>query len=80
MHTRTLVLGASALALGGCGITGNFRNDPGYADFGALTRLEAESDFGLSLGPLPLKIAKWVSKDDSAARHMCRELRELGRT
>jgi hypothetical protein len=49
MFVRTLVLGASSLLLAGCGITGNFRNDPGYADFGSLQRLDSESDFGISL-------------------------------
>ena len=77
MPIRTLILGASTLALGGCGITGNFRNDPGYADFGSLTRLEADSDFGLSLGPLPLKIAKWVSKDDEELDPLLRDLRAV---
>ena len=77
MLVRRLILGASALVLGGCGITGNFRNDPGYADFGSLTRLEADSDFGLSLGPLPLKIAKWVSKDDEDLDPLLRDLRAV---
>jgi hypothetical protein len=77
MLVRRLILGASALALGGCGITGNFRHDPGYADFGSLTRLEADSDFGLSLGPLPLQIAKWVSKDDEDLDPLLRDLRAV---
>ena len=77
MLARTLILGASAFVLEGCGITGNFRNDPGYADFGSLTRLEADSDFGLSLGPLPLKIAKWVSKDDEELDPLLRDLRAV---
>ena len=76
MAIRTLILGASAFLVAGCGITGNFRHDPGYADFGSLTRLDADSDFGLSLGPLPLKIAKWVS-DDEDLDPLLRDLRAV---
>ena len=64
MPLRTLALAGLIPLLTACGITGNFRNDPGYADFGPLQRLDAESDFGLSLGPLPLQIAKWATHDD----------------
>jgi hypothetical protein len=80
MLLRTLVLGASSLLLAGCGITGNFRNDPGYADFGSLKRLDSESDFGISLGPLPLKIAAWgisLSEDDEEIGSFLRELRAV---
>ena len=76
MAVRTLILGASAFLLAGCGITGNFRHDTGFADFGSLTRLDADSDFGLSLGPLPLKIAKWVS-DDEDLDPLLRDLRAV---
>ena len=47
MLARTLTLGASSLLLTGCGITGNFRHDPGYAEFGALQHLSADSHIGL---------------------------------
>jgi uncharacterized protein DUF4252 len=77
MLVRTLVLGASTLPLMACGITGNFRNDPGYADFSSFQRLEARSDFGLSLGPLPLQIAKWVLHDDEDVGPLIRELRAV---
>jgi hypothetical protein len=77
MALRTLIVGASAFLFAGCGITGNFRHDPGYADFGSLTRLEAESDFGLSLGPLPLQIAKWTTKDDEDLGPLLRDLRAV---
>ena len=80
MLERTLILGASSLLLVGCGITGNFRHDPGYADFGALQRLDSESDFGISLGPLPLKIAAWgisLSEDDEEIGTFLRELRAV---
>jgi hypothetical protein len=80
MLTRTLTLGASSLLLAGCGITGNFRHDPGYADFGALQHLSADSHIGLSLGPVPLKIAAWginLAEDDEDAEEVGSFLREL---
>lgn len=57
---RLICAAALSALLTGCGITGNFRNDPGYAAFGSLQRLESTSGFSLSLGPLPLKLAGWV--------------------
>jgi hypothetical protein len=77
MLARKLILGVSAWVLGGCGITGNFRNDPGYADFGSLRRLEAESDISISLGPVPLQIAKWALHDDEDVGPFLRELRAV---
>lgn len=77
MLERTLILGAASLLLVGCGITGNFRHDLGYADFGALQRLPADSHIRLSLGPLPLKIANWALKDDEDLGPFLRELRAV---
>jgi uncharacterized protein DUF4252 len=77
MRLRTLALAGLTTLLTACGITGNFRNDPGYADFGPLQRLDAESDFGLSLGPLPLQIAKWATHDDDDIGPLLRELRAV---
>jgi hypothetical protein len=75
MLVRTLILGASVWVLGGCGITGNFRNDPGYADFSSLRGLDAESDIGISLGPVPLQIAQWALHDEEDEGPFLRELR-----
>lgn len=82
MLARTLILAASSLLLAGCGITGNFRHDPGYADFGALQHLSADSHIGLSLGPVPLKIAAWginlaEDEDDEEIGSFLRELRAV---
>jgi hypothetical protein len=77
MHSRPLALVSLIPLLTACGFTGNFRHDPGYADFGSLQRLDAESDFGLSLGPLPLQIAKWVTHDDEEVGPFLRELRAV---
>jgi hypothetical protein len=82
MLARRLILAASSLLLAGCGITGNFRHDPGYADFGALQHLSADSHIGLSLGPVPLKIAAWginlaEDEDDEEIGSFLRELRAV---
>jgi len=77
MFSRALVLAGSTLLLASCGITGNFRHDPGYADFSSFERLEAESDFDISLGPLPLQVAKWVLHDDEDIGPLLRELRAV---
>jgi len=82
MLARTLILAASSLLLAGCGITGNFRHDPGYADFGSLQHLSADSHIGLSLGPVPLKIAAWginlaEDEDDEEIGSFLRELRAV---
>jgi len=78
MRVRGFMLAALTAGLAGCGITGNFRNDPGYAELGSLTRLEAETDFSLSLGPLPLRIAGWaLDEDDTELEPLLRELRAV---
>ena len=77
MPLRSLALAVLIPLLTACGITGNFRHDPGYVDFGSLQQLDAESDFGISLGPLPLQIAKWVTHDDEEVGPLLRELRAV---
>lgn len=78
MLSRTPLLTLLTLALTGCGVTGNFRHDPGYADFGELRHLPAESDFGLSLGPLPLRVAGWfVDEEEEELGPLLRELRAV---
>ena len=78
MRVCGLILAALAAALAGCGITGNFRNDPGYAELASLKGLESETDFGLSLGPLPLRIAGWVlDEEDPELEPLLRELRAV---
>jgi hypothetical protein len=75
MRSRSPALAGLIPLLTACGITGNFRHDPGYADFSSLQQIDAESDFGLSLGPLPLQIAKWVAHDEEDLEPLLRELR-----
>jgi hypothetical protein len=52
------------LSLSACGISGNLRGDPGYADFGSLGRQDANRTLALSLGPLPLRLAMRFAVDD----------------
>src|SRR5690606_8395317 len=56
--------GACALAaLAGCGITGNLRMNPGFASFSPGLP-DTDRELALSLGVLPLKIAKVLTNDD----------------
>ena len=66
-----------AAVLAGCGITGNFRNDPGFADFASPGWVDTNRDLGLSLGPLPLKLAHWVLDDDPELGPLVRDLRAV---
>lgn len=51
------------LALAACGFTGNLRGNPGFAAFGVPSTLpEADRQFGISLGPIPLRLATMVSR------------------
>jgi hypothetical protein len=69
-------LGCACL-LAGCGITGNFRNDPGYAAFDTPAALDANREFGISLGPLPLSIARWALKDEPEIQPLMQDLRAV---
>jgi len=65
---------AASLPLTGCGITGNFRNDVGYADFGPQGQ-NTHREIGLSLGPLPLGLARMFMDDDPELGPMLKDLR-----
>ena len=71
---RSVLVLAASLPLAACGITGNFRNDPGYADFGS-QQSGAERDIGLSLGPLPLGMARMFMDDDPEIGLLLKDLR-----
>lgn len=50
-------------ALSACGFTGNLRGNPGFASFGApSTMVEADRQFALSLGPVPMRLATMISR------------------
>ena len=69
------IFGASMLA--GCGITGNLRLNPGYADFGSPHIGDSGPDLALSLGPLPLMLARRISQDDPETIAMLRDLKAI---
>jgi hypothetical protein len=71
---RSVLVLAASLPLAACGITGNFRNDLGYADFGSQGR-GTERDIGLSLGPLPLGVARMFLHDDEDIGPLLKDLR-----
>lgn len=77
MRMLALIAGGFSLLLMGCGITGNFRNDPGYAAFGSPGPLDTEREFGISVGPLPLTIARWALKDDPDIGPLVENLRAV---
>lgn len=57
-------IGAGVLTLGGCGFTGNLRFNPGYAELGSPGVADTDRSFGLSLGPLPIKLARLFMAGD----------------
>jgi hypothetical protein len=71
------MLTAAGLLLSACGITGNFRNDPGYASFGSPGFLATDREFAMSLGPWPLKVASWFLDDDPDVGRLLKELRAV---
>jgi len=77
-YFRFLLPALLALTLSACGVTaGGLRNDPGYADLDYPGWREADKEFGISLGPLPLRFAAWVvdEEDDPETAAMLRELK-----
>jgi hypothetical protein len=64
MLARAIAIGLGALLLAGCGISGNFRQDLGYAAFGSPEALAEHREFGLSLGPTPLALARMFLDDE----------------
>lgn len=65
--SRGLVLlatGASVLALGACGVTGNLRFNPGFAELGSPGIGDTNREFALSLGPLPIMLARTIMAGD----------------
>jgi hypothetical protein len=77
MASRVFVLLAASLLLSACGITGNFRNDPGYAAFGSPGFLVTDRELALSLGPLPLRVARWLLDDDPEIGPLLKQLRAV---
>lgn len=74
---RTVTTCLGALLLAGCGITGNFRGDPGYAKFDGLAPLAGHREIGLSFGPLPLALARLVIDDEPEIDTLLSDLRAV---
>ena len=61
---RILLTVTTVLALSACGISGNLRNEPGYANFDSPGLLDTDREFALSLGPVALRFARKFVDDD----------------
>src|SRR5688500_19696173 len=77
MAARVVLLAAVVSLLSACAITGNFRNDPGYAAFGAPGFVATNREFAMSLGPLPLRVACWFLHDEPDVVPLLKELRAV---
>lgn len=55
---RITALVAATASLTACGITGHSRTHPGFARLGSIDGTGADREFGISVGPLPLTIAR----------------------
>ena len=72
---RRLILVLGLTMLGGCGFTGNLRSDPGFAFFDAPGLMETDRVMALSLGPVPLRLARIMIDDkDPEAKMFLKEL------
>jgi hypothetical protein len=78
MYVRLLIAAVLLPVLAGCGVSGNVRNDPGYAAFDSLRQLESSENLSLSFGAMPLQLARFVLDDDHGdARALLAELRAV---
>ena len=77
MLARIVAAALAGLLFSGCGITGNFRNDPGYAAFDTLGPVTEDRELGISLGPLPLAVARLVLNDEPEIEPILKELRAV---
>jgi hypothetical protein len=57
-----VLLGLSLLV--GCGFTGNLRSDAGFASFDSPGLMSTDRVMALSLGPIPLRFARFMIDDD----------------
>jgi hypothetical protein len=73
---RALGLVALATFTSGC-VFGGLRGNPGYAAFGSPGKADTDRQFALSLGPLPLKIARVFVKNDEELHTMLRDVKAV---
>lgn len=74
---RVPVLAAVVLGLAGCGITGNLRMNRGYAAFASPAAADADRQLGLSLGAVPIWIARKIMHDDPEISAVLRSLKAV---
>lgn len=60
----------ACVLLADCGILGDLRLNPGYAAFGSPGLRDTNRDFALSLGPVPIKLARLVMHGDAEMSSM----------
>jgi hypothetical protein len=78
MLRLTLTVATLASLLTGCGgLTGNFRDDPGYAEFDSVASLDTHRELGISLGPVPLGLASWIMNDEPEISRLLDDLRAI---
>lgn len=79
MRTGLIVLAVatSVLALAACGFTGNLRFSPGYAELGSPGIADTDRSFGISLGPLPIKLAKVFMAGDPEIAAILKDVRAV---
>jgi len=65
------------LSLSACGVSGNLRSDPGFAAFKSPGILDTDRKFALSLGPLPLRLARAVMDEDPEITALLRGLKAV---
>jgi hypothetical protein len=72
----TLMGIALATLTSGC-VFGGLRGNPGYAAFGSPGAADTNRDFALSLGPLPLKIARVFMKNDPEIQTLLHDVKAV---
>lgn len=78
MNVKSLIIIAlAACSLAGCGITGNLYGNPGFADFDSPGLMDTDRTTAISLGPLPLRLARAVIDDDPEAEAVLKGLKAI---
>jgi hypothetical protein len=74
---RVLVLVAACAVLVNCGVLGGLRTNPGFASFGSPGVGDTDRELAISLGPLPLKLARFVTRDDTEMQTLLRDIKAV---
>ena len=75
VQISALLLMASLLSA--CGITGNLRGNPGYANFDSPGLMITDRTTAISVGPLPIRLARAFVDDDPETRAILRDLKAV---